>query len=91
MLYNVFIFTCALRGWDKEVRAVNAGTAQQIFELGGGGGGLKKNAWTNFCLGGGRGILNFSKVTENAFIKIKLLIFSTSSVMFLSGLKIDHH
>ena len=32
-------------------------------------------------------LFNFSKVTENAIITIKLLIFSTSSVMLLSGLK----
>ena len=33
-------------------------------------------------------VFNFSKVTENATITIKLLIFfSTSSVMLLSGLK----
>ena len=47
--------------------------------------------------GGGRGhpcgfLFNFSKVTENAIITIKLLIFfSTSSVMLLSGLKIHHY
>ena len=49
----------------------------------------------NFFFGGGgwvRGhacgfLFNFSKVTENAIITIKLLIFSTSSVMLLSGLK----
>ena len=41
-------------------------------------GGLKKNAWRNFF---GRGehacgfLFNFSKVTENAIITIKLLIF----------------
>ena len=52
-----------------------------------------------FFLGGGAGgrghacgfLFNFSKVTENAIITIKLLIFSTSSVMLLSGLKIHHH
>ena len=41
-----------------------------------------------FFLGGGHacGILfNLSKVTVNAIITIKLLIFSTSSVMLLSG------
>ena len=49
-------------------------------------------------LGGGGGgghacgfLFNFSKVTENAIITIKLLVFSTSSVMLLSGLKIHHH
>ena len=36
-------------------------------------------------------LFNFSKVTENAIITIKLLIFSTSSVMLLSGLKIHRH
>ena len=48
--------------------------------------------------GGGRGgwhacgfLFNFSRVTENAIITIKLLIISTSSVMLLSGLKIHHH
>ena len=44
--------------------------------------------------GGGAGLwilFNFSKVTENAIMTIKLLIFSTSSVMLLSGLKIHHH
>ena len=35
-------------------------------------------------------LFNFSKLTENAIITIKLLIFSTSSVMLLSGLKIRH-
>ena len=47
---------------------------------GGGGGG-------HAC----RFLFNFSKVTENAIIAIKLLIFSTSLVMLLSGLKIHHH
>ena len=36
-------------------------------------------------------LFNFSEVTENAIIMIKLLIFSTSSGMLLSGLKIHHH
>ena len=54
-----------------------------------------------FCVwggggGGGRGHacgfpFNFSKVTENAIITIKLLIFSTSSLMLLSSLKTHHH
>ena len=36
-------------------------------------------------------LFNFSKVTENAIMTIKLLIFSRSSVMLLSGLKSHHH
>ena len=49
-----------------------SGTAQQAFEWG--GGGLN---WTKFFLGGDAWefLFNFSKVTENAFIPIKLLIF----------------
>lgn len=47
-------------------------------------GALKKNAWTKFGGGGGwhawEFLFNFSKVTENALITIKLLI----SVMLLS-------
>ena len=45
-----------------------AGTAQQVFEW---GGGLN---WTKFFLGGNAWefLFNFSKVTENAFITIKL-------------------
>ena len=39
----------------------------------------------------GNFLFNFSKVTGNTFITIKLLIFSTSSAMLLSGLKIHHH
>ena len=57
--------------------------------LSGGGEVLKKNVWAKcFFWGGGRGgrawefLFNFSKVTENAFITIKLLI---------SGLKIHYH
>jgi len=47
----------------------------------------------NFFLGGGNGcgfLFNFSKVTENAIITIKLF-FSTSSVMLVLGLEIHHH
>lgn len=49
-----------------------------------------------FFGGGGcghaRGFLSiFSKVMENAIVTIKLLIFFTSSVMLLSGLKIHYH
>ena len=71
-----------------------AGTAQQVFEWG------AKEECVKESLGGGRGrgghacgfLFNLSKVTENAIITIKLLIFfSTSSVMLLSGLKIHHH
>ena len=36
-------------------------------------------------------LFNFSEVTEIAIITIELLIFSTSSVLLLSGLKIHHH
>ena len=45
--------------------------------------------------GGGEGehacgfLFNFSKVTENAIITLKF--FSTSSVMLLTGLKIQYH
>ena len=58
------------------------------FRVGWAGGGLKKNAWRNFFGGRGGGwggraggrhacrfLFNFSKVTENAVITIKLLIF----------------
>ena len=64
-----------------------AGTAQQVFEWGGGG-AEEERVGEMFFLGGGRGgrawefLFNFSKVTENAFITIKLLI---------SGLKIHYH
>ena len=50
-----------------------------------------------FFVGRGEGghacgfLFNLSKVTENAITTVKLLIFSTSSVMLLSGLKIHHH
>ena len=52
-----------------------------VFLGGGGGGGGHACGF----------LFNFSKVTENAIITIKLLVFSTSSVMLLSGLKIHHH
>ena len=52
------------------------GTAQQVFELGGGG---KEECEKEFFGGtGGHAcgfLFNFSKVTENAIITIKLLIF----------------
>ena len=72
------------------------GTVQQVFELGGGGGGGGKEECEKEFFGGTGGhpcgfLFNFSKVTENALITIKLLIFSTSSVMLLSGLKIHLH
>ena len=54
----------------------------EIFLWGGGGG-----VWGGHACGF---LFNFSKVTENAIITTKLLIFSTSSVMLLSGLKIHH-
>ena len=61
---------------------------------GGGGGGAKEECVKEiFFLGGGHacGLLyNFSKMTENAIITIKLLIFSAFSVMLLSGLRIHH-
>ena len=65
-----------------------AGTAQQALSWGGGGAKLDgivlgRNAWEF--------LFNFSKVTENAFITIKLLIFPTSSLVLLLGLKIHHH
>ena len=58
------------------------------FLMGGGGAKLDgivlgRNAWEF--------LFNFSKVTENAFITIKVLIFSTSSLVLLLGLKIHHH
>ena len=59
---------------------------EEIFFGGDGGRGGEVGGW-HAC-----GFLfNFSKVTENAIITIKLLIFSTSSVILLSGLKIHHH
>ena len=54
---------------------------------------VKANFW-GAGMGGGHAcgfLFNFSKVTDNAIITIKLLIFSTSSVMLLLGLKIHHH
>ena len=47
---------------------------------GGGGGAKEERVDEFFCGGGGEGhpsefLFNFSKVTENAFITIKLLIF----------------
>ena len=50
-----------------------------------------------FLGGVGRGghaygfLLNFSKVTGDVIIMVKLLIFFDSSVMLPSGLKIHHH
>ena len=61
--------------------------------VGGGGGGAKEERVEEFFWRGGHAwefLLNFSKVTENAFITIKLLFF-TSLVMLLSGLKIYCH
>ena len=60
----------------NEIKYIDAGTAQQVFEWGGGeakldefffGGGGRGNAWEF--------LFNSSKATENAFITIKLLIF----------------
>ena len=62
--------------------------------LGGGGKGAKEECLKEIFWGRGHAcgfLFNFSKVTENAIIAIKLLIFSTSSVMLLSDLKIHHH
>ena len=60
------------------MRDKQSGTAQQVFEGWGGGGGLKKSVWTKCFFGGGHAwefLFYFSKVTENAFITINLLIF----------------
>ena len=68
-----------------------SGTAQQVFQWGSKEVCVKEIFWG---VGGGHAcgfLFNFSKVTENAIITIKLLIFSTSSVMLLSGLKIHHN
>ena len=55
------------------------GTVQQVFELGGGGEGSRRMHEGNFLGGGGWRacgfLFNFSKVTENAIMTIKLLIF----------------
>ena len=54
--------------------------------------GLKKNSWTK--LGGlhaWESLFDFPKMTENVFTTMKLLIFFTSLVMLLSGVKIHHH
>ena len=66
---------------------------RKVFEW-----GTKKECVKEMFFFGGEGggaclwiLFNFSKVTENAIMTIKLLIFSTSSVMLLSGLKIHHH
>ena len=48
--------------------------------------GAKEERFDEIQEGGGHNawefLFNFSKVTENAFVTIKLLIFSTSSVIF---------
>ena len=54
------------------------------------GGGAKEECMDKIC-SGGTCLGYFSKVMVNAFITIKLLVFSTSSVMLLSGLKIHHY
>ena len=61
--------------------------------MGGGGRGAKEKHGRNLGEGGHAWefLFNFSKVNENAFMTIKPLIFSTCSVVLLSGLKIHHH
>ena len=58
--------------------------------------GAKEVCVKDFFRGGGQHacgfLFSFSKMTENAIITIKVLIFvSTYSPMLLSGLKIHHH
>ena len=74
------------------IRHPYSATAQQVFELreeGGGGGGIREGIFFRARRGHACGFLfKFSKVTENAIMTIKLRIFSTSSVMLLSGLRL---